>query len=370
MIEIKGEYNTAKVFTDTLESSAEGLIKALVNKKFCEGSQIRIMPDVHAGKGCVVGMTMTINDKVCPNFVGNDIGCGVSVTEITLPKKMKNIDFNKLDKVIRSIKEVPIYPSDEIAEIADFHNLYDLDIAKHVDMRRVVESIGSIGGGNHFIEIDRDFNGRFYISIHSGSRWLGNKIAEVYQAMAWDNCKDNPEVPYEFAYLTGSDIHSYIHDMEIAKEFAEYNRSYIASMIIKEMGFNYGDLCIDTPHNYISGDMVLRKGAIAAHEYEPIVIPMNMRDGILICKGKGNPDWNFSAPHGAGRLYSRKDTKEKFTLSQYKKSMDGIYSTCINRSTLDESPMAYKSMEDIMTAIESTAEIEMVIKPVYNFKES
>lgn len=370
MVEIKGEYNTVKAFTDNLESSSEGLIKALVNKKFCEGSKIRIMPDVHAGKGCVVGMTMTIDDKVCPNFVGNDIGCGVSVTQIALPKKTKNIDFNKLDKVIRSIKQVPIYSSNEIEEKADFLSLYDLNIAKHIDMRRVIESIGSIGGGNHFIEIDKDFNGRFYMSIHSGSRWLGNKIAEVYQIMASYNCKDDPEVPYEFSYLSESDIHAYIHDMEIAKEFAEYNRSIITGKIIKEMGFINGDLYIDTPHNYISKDMILRKGAIGAHENELIAIPMNMRDGILICRGKGNPDWNFSAPHGAGRLYSRKDSKEKFTLSQYKKTMDGIYSTCISRSTLDESPMAYKPMEDIMTAIEPTAEIEMVIKPIYNFKES
>lgn len=369
MIEIKGEYNTAKVFTDNLEPSSEGLIKALVNKKFCEGSKIRIMPDVHAGKGCVVGMTMTIKDKICPNFVGSDIGCGVTVIKIKLPKKSKNIDFNKLDKVIRKINQPSYLSSEEVDRFAFSQWDMHLNCRDHISRERFVEWFGTIGGGNHFIEIDKDYEGNYYISVHTGTGWVGNKVAEVYKEIAWNSCKDNGDVPYELAYLTGSDLGRYVNDVLVMKNLGLTNRMCIANHIIKEMGFEYNGMCIDTVHNYFWYN-TLRKGAVSANPGEDLVIPINMRDGILICKGKGNPDWNYSAPHGAGRLYSRKDAKERFTLSQYKKSMDGIYSTCISRDTIDESPMAYKPMDEIIKAIEPTAEVLYIIKPVYSFKES
>lgn len=370
MIEIKGEYNTAKVFTDNLEPSSEGLIKALVNKKFCEGSKIRIMPDVHAGKGCVVGMTMTIKDKICPNFVGSDIGCGVTVIKIKLPKKSKNIDFNKLDKVIRKINQPSYLSIEEVDRYTLSRFITDLHCKDHISRERFIESFGTIGGGNHFIEIDKDSEGDYYISIHTGTGWVGNKVAEVYKEIAWNSCKDNGDVPYELAYLSGSDVGRYINDVIIMKELGSTNRICIANLIIRKMGFEHNGMCIDTVHNYFWHDGILRKGAVCAHPGEKLVIPINMRDGILICKGKGNPDWNYSAPHGAGRLYSRKDAKERFTLSQYKKSMDGIYSTCISRDTIDESPMAYKPIDEIIKAIEPTVEVVDIIKPVYSFKES
>ena len=370
MIEIKGEYNTAKVFTDNLEPSSEGLIKALVNKEFCEGSKIRIMPDVHAGKGCVIGTTMTIKDKICPNFVGNDIGCGVIVIKIKLQKKSKNIDFNKLDKVVRKINQPSYLSVEEVDRFSTSQSFIHLNCKSHISEERFIESFGTIGGGNHFIEIDKDSEGDYYVSVHTGTGWTGNKVAEVYKEIAWNSCKDNGDVPYELAYLTGVDAGRYVNDMLIMENLGLANRMCIANLIIREMGFEHNGMCINTTHNWIGYDGILRKGAVSANPGEKLVIPINMRDGILICKGKGNPDWNYSAPHGAGRLYSRKDAKEKFTLSQYKKSMDGIYSTCINKSTIDESPMAYKPMDEIIKAIEPTVEVVDIIKPVYSFKES
>ena len=368
MIYIKGTYGEVKVFSNELEESAEGQIKALCEQAFIIGSKIRIMPDVHAGKGCTIGTTMTIGEYVVPNLVGVDIGCGM----LTVKLEEKRLNLPEFDSFIR--KNIP-YGRDVRERSHRSHgriNLEDLRCYKKVDTRRAKESLGTLGGGNHFIEVEKDDEGNLYLVIHTGSRNLGLRVAELYQKKAYDAIggRKQTEIPYELAYLTGEDKDDYLYDMAFMQRFAELNRQIIKEVILDGLKLHEAD-SFTTIHNYIDTDaMILRKGAVSAKKDECLLIPMNMRDGSLICIGLGNEDWNFSAPHGAGRRFSRKDAENNFTLSEFKKQMEGIFTTSVSRDTLDECPMAYKPMEEILQNIGETVRIERIIRPIYNFKAS
>ena len=368
MMIISGKFAEAKVFASEIEPSAEGQIKSLCDQSFIEGAKIRIMPDVHAGKGCTIGTTMTINEAVVPNLVGVDIGCGME----TVLLEESRVNLPKLDAFIReniphgfSVREKPHAMADEI-------DLSELRCAERIDLRRALESLGSLGGGNHFIELDKDEEGNLYLIIHSGSRNPGLKVAEHYQKLAYEQIggKAQSEVPFELAYLTGEAKDDYLHDMALMQRFADLNRRIMKSVILKGMKLKEKE-SFTTIHNYIDTDsMILRKGAVSAKKDEKLLIPLNMRDGALICTGLGSEDWNESAPHGAGRLMSRGEANSSFTVSAYKKAMEGIFTTSVDQSTLDECPMAYKNAESIIDAIGETARIEKRILPIYNFKSS
>ena len=393
MIELQGKHNTAKVFTDNIDPKAAAQIVQLLNQDFVRGSRIRIMPDVHAGVGCTVGTTMTIVDAIVPNLVGVDIGCGME----TVLLRDEHVELEKLDNAIRKCVPAGFSVRKGAHEYAKELDLAKLRCARHVDLRRAAVSIGTLGGGNHFIELDRDDAGRLYLVVHSGSRKLGNQVAVHYQKAATKDMKmrrnDRSEliaqlkaqeleaeienelrkhvpekVDKSLAYVQGQLFDDYMHDMELIQEYAVLNRKAIVDEIVGRMGL-WVDDSFTTIHNYIEVDtMILRKGAISAKAGERVLIPINMRDGSLICHGKGNPDWNSSAPHGAGRLMSRTGAKKNITLKQFKASMKGIYSTCVEESTIDESPFAYKPMEEIVSNISDTVDIVATIKPVYNFK--
>lgn len=397
MMILNGKYNTAKVYTDVIDESAIAQIITLCNQPMAAGSCIRIMPDVHAGAGCTVGTTMTITDKLIPNLVGVDIGCGMETVRL----KEKHIEPEQLDKLIYAkipsgfaIRETPHRYLGKI-------DLSQLFCYHHINVARAEYSIGTLGGGNHFIEADKGDDGSIYLVIHSGSRHLGVEVATYYQKEAFARLNHSADVdadaliaklkaegkhaqiqselkklkntkttavPKDYAYCEGELFEQYIHDMKIVQQFAMLNRQAMMDEIINGMGLHVADN-FTTIHNYIDTDhMILRKGAVSAMKGEQLLIPVNMRDGSLICRGKGNPDWNQSAPHGAGRLFSRHAAKENFTVSEFKKQMQGVYTTSVNRQTLDECPMAYKSMEDIVNNIGETVEIEEIIRPVYNFK--
>lgn len=368
MIEIKGKYGEAKVFTDTLEPSAERLIKTFCDQPYSAQSKIRIMPDVHAGKGCTIGTTLTVKDAVVPNVVGVDIGCGM----LTVKLREKRIDLPKLDSFIR--QNIPC--GRDVRERSHRSHgrldVYELLCVKRVDIRRAKESLGTLGGGNHFIEIDKDDEGNLYLVIHTGSRNLGLRVAQYYQNIAYKACggRTQTAIPYELAFLQGDAMQDYLHDMEFMQRFAELNRTIIKEVILDGMKLHEEE-SFSTVHNYIDTEnMILRKGAVSAQKGERLLIPMNMRDGSLICTGLGNEDWNFSAPHGAGRLMSRKDALSSFTLNAFKKSMDGIFTTSVTADTIDECPMVYKPMDEIIKNIKETVTIEKTIKPIYNFKAS
>lgn len=364
MILIEKEYSSAIIYADQIDSGSKGLITALCNSPISENSKIRIMPDVHAGKGCAVGTTMTITDKVAPGLVGVDIGCGVLAVKF----QAKKFELQKLDKLIyekipsgKNIRKKPHAYSNKI-------DLTQLKCYGYIMRDKALCSIGTLGGGNHFIEVGKAMDGYYWLIVHSGSRHLGVDVASCYHDRAFENCPKG--TPYELAYATGSLMDNYLHDMKIVQEYADLNRRAIVNEIIKGMKVDILEE-ISTVHNYIDLDsMILRKGAVSAKLGEKIIIPMNMKDGSFICVGKGNPDWNYSAPHGAGRLLSRKDAKESFTVNQYKKEMKGIYSTSINKNTLDESPMAYKPMSSIVDKIGETVTTVDYIRPIYNFKSS
>jgi RNA-splicing ligase RtcB len=365
MIELQGQYNSAKVFTDTAEESAITQIQHLLEQEFASGSKIRVMPDAHAGMGCTIGTTMTITDKIVPNLVGVDIGCGME----TVVLDNKRIELAQLDKTIHQYIPAGFNTRDEPHHYNDEIDLTALRCAKHLDLRRAELSIGTLGGGNHFLELDADEEGRLYFVVHSGSRNLGKQVCEHYQNAAADRLgRKGKGADRVLASVEGALFDDYLHDMEIVQRYADLNRCAIVRELEKRMKFKIAEQ-FTTIHNYIDLEaMILRKGAISAQQGERVLIPMNMRDGSLICLGKGNEDWNCSAPHGAGRLMSRTAAKESITLSQYEKAMKGIYSTTVNRDTLDEAPFAYKPMEEITANITETAEIVKTIKPLYNFK--
>ncbi|MCL2126490.1 MAG: RtcB family protein [Oscillospiraceae bacterium] len=365
MTELKGEYNTAKVFTETAEPSAITQIEHLLDQEFMAGSKIRVMPDAHAGTGCTIGTTMTITDKIVPNLVGVDIGCGME----TVLLKDKHIELSQLDKAIHqhipagfSVRSTPHYYNDEI-------DLTSLRCAKHVNLDRAELSIGTLGGGNHFIELDKDDEGQLYLVVHSGSRNLGKQVCDYYQNVAADNLgRTGKGADRVLAYLEGTLFDDYLRDMAIMQRYADLNRKAIVRELEKRVKFKIAEQFM-TIHNYIDLDsMILRKGAISARKGERMLIPMNMRDGSLLCSGKGNEDWNCSAPHGAGRIMSRSAAKKSITLTQYEKSMNGIFSSTVNKSTIDEAPQAYKPMDEIIANIGDTVEIIKTIKPLYNFK--
>lgn len=396
---VEGKFNSAKVFTNVVEEGALAQIKTLCDQEFTKQSKIRVMPDVHAGAGCTIGTTMTIVDKVVPNLVGVDIGCGMETVEI----KNSHIEVQKLDKLIYdripsgfNIRDTAHRYNSEI----DLEQLKCKEEAK-INLDRAERSLGTLGGGNHFIEVGKDEDGKIYLVIHSGSRHLGLQVAEFYQEQAYKSLNGNSnidvmklikelkstgreheiqksveelkkqsstDIPKALAYVSGQLLEDYIHDMKIIQKFAMLNRKAMMDEIIKGMKLKVVDE-FTTIHNYIDTEnMILRKGAVSAQAGEKLLIPINMRDGSSICIGKGNADWNYSAPHGAGRLMSRTQAKSTCTLSEFRKEMKGIYTTSVNSETLDECPMAYKGMDDIVNNISDTAEIVKIVKPIYNFK--
>ena len=397
MFTIQGAYTSAAIFTDNADSTAVGQIQQLCNQPFAAGAQICIMPDVHAGKGCTVGTTMTVTDKAVPNLVGVDIGCGMETTMI----REERFEPQKLDKLIRS--EVPsgFAVREKLHRYTDRIDLTKLCCYRHIKEERALASVGTLGGGNHFIELDRREDGSLCLVIHSGSRPLGVEVASWYQNEAYHRLNGSDAasqaaliaqlkaegrekqiqkeltkrkatkrtaVPYELAYCEGELFEQYLHDMAIVQEFARINRQAMTDVIVKGMKWHVEEQ-FTTIHNYIDIEHgILRKGAVSAQDGEILLIPMNMRDGSLICRGKGNPDWNCSAPHGAGRILSRAQAKQQCSMDEYRAQMAGIYTTSVSRDTLDECPMAYKPMDEIMRNIADTAEILEIIKPVYNFK--
>ena len=397
MIEIKGKYNVAKVYTDNLEEAAYKQILNLMNQKFAEGAKFAIMPDVHAGNGCVIGLTMKLVDKVVPNLVGVDLGCGMLVVKVD---KSFNMDLQKMDRIWH--EEIPSGMNHREKKHANSDYVEFEKLVTPVDSEKLKLSIGTLGGGNHFGEVDVDDEGNYYIVIHSGSRHLGVEVCNFHQKRAIQyhsagrdkekeiiaRCKaegrtsdiekelkafheTKAPVPNELAYLEGDYFADYINDMWIAQSFAHFNREAMMDTVVESMGIPK-DCILDsftTKHNYIDiRNKILRKGSISLQKDEEAIIPMNMRDGSLIVKGKGNPEWNFSGPHGAGRIMSRSKAKEMLKMEDFKSSMEGIYTTCVSSSTIDESPMAYKPMEEIVENIKDTAEIVKIIKPIYNFK--
>lgn len=397
MIELKGKYNEAKIFTDLVDEASVSQILLLLNQEFASGSKIRMMPDVHAGAGCTIGTTMTITDKIVPNLVGVDIGCGMEAIKI----KERHIEPQKLDKLIYEKIPSGFHVREKTHRYFDKINLEELCCKKQAHLQRAEKSLGTLGGGNHFIEANKDGDGNIYIVVHSGSRHLGLEVANYYQEAGYQELngtakKDidaliadlkaqgrerqieksiqalkntkRTDIPRQLAYVSGSLLEQYLHDMKIVQRYAQLNRQAMMDEIIKGMKFHVAEQ-FTTIHNYIDTEaMILRKGAVSAKKGERLLIPINMRDGSLICIGKGNDDWNQSAPHGAGRLMSRSAAKESFTVCEFKKQMDGIYTTSVNKDTLDECPMAYKGMDDILSNIGDTATVERIIKPIYNFK--
>ena len=397
MLEVSGKYNQAKIFTDVVDQASIAQVIELCNQEFTVGSRIRLMPDVHAGAGCTVGTTMTITDRVVPNLVGVDIGCGMETARL----REDHLELQRLDKLIRERIPSGFAVRSAAHRYADQIDLEELCCFRHIQMLRAEKSIGTLGGGNHFIEVDRDEEGQLYVVIHSGSRRLGLEVAKYYQEEGYKVLNQTDQasldrliaemraagrqkdiqkelkrrksqkltrIPRPLAYVAGELFDQYIHDMKLVQHFARLNRQAMLDEIVKGMKLHVEEQ-FTTIHNYIDTDaMILRKGAVSAKAGEQLLIPINMRDGSLLCVGKGNEDWNCSAPHGAGRLMSRGEAKQSFTVSEFKKQMEGIYSTSVGRSTLDECPMAYKGMADILDNIGPTAEVVKVIRPIYNFK--
>ena len=397
MLEVSGKYNQAKIFTDVVDQASIAQVIELCNQEFTAGSRIRLMPDVHAGAGCTVGTTMTITDRVVPNLVGVDIGCGME----TIRVRENHMELQKLDKLIYEKIPSGFDIRAKAHRYLDQIDLEELCCFRHVQMLRAEKSIGTLGGGNHFIEVDRDDEGQLYVVVHSGSRHLGVEVAKYYQEEGYKalNRTDDGSlqelvaelkaagrqkeiqkelkrlknlkrtaIPRQLAYVEGTLFDQYIHDMKLVQRFAELNRQAMIDEIVKGMKLHVEEQ-FTTIHNYIDTDaMILRKGAVSARAGERLLIPINMRDGSLLCVGKGNEDWNCSAPHGAGRLMSRAEAKQSFTVSEFKKQMADVYTTSVSKATLDECPMAYKGMEDILDNIGPTAEVVKIIKPIYNFK--
>jgi len=397
MFEIKGNVNTAICYATVVEQEAIDQIKRMCDYPMSEGSQIRIMPDVHYGKGCTIGTTMTIKDKAVPNVVGVDIGCGM----YTVNLGHQDVDFELFDKVAHSIP----HGNDVWKERQVKFDLTRLECYRSLkDTKRLERSIGTLGGGNHFIEIDVASDGTKYLVIHSGSRNLGTQVADIYQNLAidlnqgiepyleareelirtykeqgrrseieaalkqlqWE--KQEMTMPDDLCFVYGKYLEQYLHDVEICQEFALLNREKMAEILLEKTGLTGTD-GFHTIHNYIdTEEMILRKGSIAAHKGEKVLIPINMRDGSVLAVGKGNPEWNYSAPHGAGRIMSRAKAKDTLSMEEYQETMKGIYTTSVTTATIDEAPMAYKSLADIIDVIRDSVDIVEVMKPIYNFK--
>ena len=399
VIEIKGKRNTALCYAKVVEDEAIEQIRRMCDYPMTDGSRIRIMPDVHSGKGCTIGTTMTITDKAVPNVVGVDIGCGM----YTVCLGKGDIDYVKVDEAAHYIPS----GTDVWEGRKEHFDLTGLACYRELkDTKRLQRSLGTLGGGNHFIEIDESEDGTKYLVIHSGSRNLGKQVAEIYQRLAvkirsgydeylekrdeiiksykeqgrkaeiqealsklhWQAQNIGADMPDDLCYLTGKYLDDYLHDVEICQAFAGRSREMMAGILVEMAGLQAGE-AFHTIHNYIdTGEMILRKGAIAAHKGEKVLIPINMRDGSVIAVGKGNPEWNYSAPHGAGRIMSRTKAKDTLSMEEYREAMKGIYTTSVNENTLDEAPMAYKSLDDIIGVISASVDVVEIIRPRYNFK--
>lgn len=397
MLEIKGKYSTAICYAETVEQEAIEQIKTMCDQEFTSGSQVRMMPDVHWGKGCTIGTTMTVTDKAVPNVVGVDIGCGM----YTVALGKIEIDFERLDEAAHFIPSGRDVWEGRQARF----DLQPLRCYRSIkDTRKMVRSLGSLGGGNHFIEVDRASDGAYYLVIHTGSRNLGKQVAEYYQQLAVDLHRGKEvyfqekdaliaeykaagrrnelaeaiktlkwtrkelTIPEDLCWLYGSYFEDYLHDVAICQEFACKNRELIAEILLDRAGLKGGD-AFHTVHNYIDTEAkILRKGAVSAQKGERLLIPVNMRDGSILALGKGNPEWNYSAPHGAGRVMSRVNARRTLSMDDYRQAMEGVFTTSVNTYTLDESPMAYKSLEEIIGIIAQSVEIVDMMKPVYNFK--
>lgn len=377
MMKIKGLYTDAKLFiTDNSENCIDDYaltqIQMLCDNPTAKNCRIRVMPDAHPGKGCTIGLTMTVNKKLMPNIVGVDIGCGMRLAKI----KSKKIEFQKLDTVIRENVPSGFSIRENNHRYANQIDLTKLHCYKHIDKDRALRSLGTLGGGNHFIEVDIDESNDTYLIVHSGSRHLGLEVTEYYLAEGQKQLKGQGlDIPYELTYLEGDLFQNYLEDMLIVQEFASLNRAAIMDEITKGMKLKVIDE-YECVHNYVDLDTVIkekqevmvRKGAISAKKDEKVIIPINMRDGVILATGSGNEEWNCSAPHGAGRIYKRSAVKEKFTVSDFKKAMKGIYSSCIDSGTLDEAPFVYRNMKDILNVISDTVSVDKILKPIYNYK--
>ena len=401
---IKGNYAEAVVYATGIDDYAKAQIRMICDNDFSLGSKIRIMPDCHPGKVGPIGLTMTVGSKVVPQLMGIDIGCGMLVAKI----KARNIEFQKLDKVIRENVPSGFAIRKAAHSKASLETISGLRCFRAVNADKALRSLGTLGGGNHFIEVDKASDGTLYLVIHSGSRNLGKQVAELYQHLAVELHKGREEYyvkreeiirtykeegrrkeiegalkelnrKYErtdlkiseaLCWLYGSFLEDYLHEVKICQEYATMNRELMADIILQKTGLTKVS-AFHTVHNYIDTDeMILRKGAIAAHKGEKVLIPINMRDGSILATGRGNPDWNYSAPHGAGRVMSRSKAKATILLEDFEKAMEGIYTTSVNEATIDESPMAYKSLEDIIDVVSESVDIIEVIKPIFNFKAS
>lgn len=372
-ITVKGIYADAKIFTvageeERIERYSLAQVKMICDNPAAKGTVIRLMPDVHPGKIGPIGLTMTVGDRIIPGLIGMDIGCGITVTRI---EKGKN-EYDRLDRVIRENVPAGLKVRDRVSRFIDGFDFDRLICRDHIRKDRAMLGLGTLGGGNHFIEVGRDEDKNTYLIVHTGSRHLGKETADYYMNEGQKALKASgiSDIPYEMTYLRGELREAYLRDINIIQEYAELNRQTIIKEICRGMKWKPVEsfACV---HNYVdlSGEIpVLRKGAISAKEDERVIIPVNMRDGVLLGKGLGNPDWNMSAPHGSGRIASREEIRKTHTVSEFKTSMKGIYTTCIGSGTLDEAPFAYRSMEYIQETVKETVEIDRIIRPVYNFK--
>ncbi len=361
---VKGIYAEAKIFTDDVEEYAQAQVKMICDHQAAEGSKIRLMPDIHPGKVGPIGLSMTVTDKVIPQLLGVDIGCGMTCVKLS----KENAEFQKLDRVIRenvpsglAIRKEPHHMAAEFP----YESLY---CARHVNRPKAERSLGTLGGGNHFLELDRGEDGSLYLVVHTGSRHLGEEVAEHYTKLAHTSLRaQGLEVPYYMSYLEGDEKENYMEDVQAVQDYAELNRQVIVREILKGMKWKAVEQ-FSVAHNYLDASGVLRKGAIAAEKGSQVIIPANMRDGMILGMGLGNEDWNCSAPHGSGRRLKREDVKSRYTVSDFKREMKGIYSSCVGADTLDEAPFAYRSLAEIAEQIRDTIRITQTLKPVYNYK--
>jgi len=408
MIEIKGQYNSAIIYQSEIDDATRDQVQTIVNQPFVEGETIRIMPDCHAGAGCVIGTTMTLtNGRVCPNLVGVDIGCGMYLVSLKGIKE-EDIDFKALDEFVET--HIPTGRNIHEERKAKFPDILNLKCYRELkDTAKFEKAIGTLGGGNHFLELDKDTEGTIYFVVHTGSRNMGKQVADYYQDLADGVCnrqldayfvekanlietykaegrkteiqaalkaltqkyKENTnKVPKDLAWLEGDHLNDYLHDMDICQRYAQLNRETICREICRFFSIDFDTAGkLETIHNYIDLEQkMLRKGSIDCSEGKGVIIPVNMRDGSIIAVGKGNKDYNCSGPHGAGRLMSRNQARENISLDDFKKSMDGIYTSCVSEETLDESPMAYKSIESVLPWIKETADVVDIIRSIWNYK--
>ena len=361
---VKGIYAEAKIFTDDVEGYAEAQVKMICDNQVAEGSKIRLMPDIHPGKVGPIGLSMTVTDRVIPQLLGTDIGCGMTCVKLN----KDNVEFGKLDRIIRENVPSGFAIRREPHHMAERFPYEELRCARHINRQKAERSLGTLGGGNHFIELDRGGDGSLYLVVHTGSRHLGEEVAEYYTKLGNASLKERGlEVPYYMSYLEGDEKEAYVEDVRIVQDYAEWNRQIIVREILKGMKWKAVEQ-FSAAHNYLDASGVLRKGAISAGKEAKVIIPTNMRDGVILGIGLGNEDWNNSAPHGSGRKLKRGDVKSRYTVSDFKKEMKDIYSSCVGADTLDEAPFAYRSITEIAEQIKETVRITEVLKPVYNYK--